>query len=180
MCGDHPDGARCVLLTTAEKVARAFDPHQPDTSPLQGPPHGAGGAGAVRLFAGDAPPLDAFNAHTGECGCDAPFLWVRLVRRYRTSDFPAPAVGAGCGADPAVTVEAGVARCAALGAEPAWQEWEEEAAAALDDSWRLETAMCWAAAALARCGMDAAQDETVPHGPDGGAAGWVATMHVRL
>ncbi len=173
MSGDPFD---CAINTCMSALRQAFGSSSP-TPPL------GGGTDAVRLFAGEAIPLAAWNAHTDQPGCDAPFLWVRVERRYRTGmEFPAPFVGARpCSMPRAVAIEMGVARCAVTEAEPSWEDYEREAEVSFDDSWRLETAMCWASKELvsSECATQTGLDAILPSGPDGGVIAWTGTLYVQ-
>lgn len=175
MSGRKVDQASCVVDAAMNALREAF---APASNPL------GGGTTAVRFFAGDAAPLAAWNAHAGECGCGEPFIWVRLVRRYRTGEaFPAPYAGASpCGMPTAVAVEVGIARCAVVDAEPCWADYENEAEVSLDDSWRLELAMCRMQSLVTSqgCGVSFAQDVETPYGPEGGITAWVCTVYVQL
>jgi hypothetical protein len=157
------------------------------------PPDG-GGSTDVRFFAGDSAPSAAFNAYAAESDCGNPFLWVRVVKRYRLSsftsrrrgDFPSPAVDANpCGAPRAVQIEIGVARCApsATSAAPTWAEYATEAEYSLDDSWRLELVLCRAMGTLRsseKGSYDVGIDAIIPEGPEGGVMGWTALAYVEF
>lgn len=145
------------------------------------PPIG-GGSTEVRLLAGDAIPLAMWNAHADE-GCDEPFLWVRLARRFRSREFPAAEVAATpCGAPAAAMIEIGVGRCAVMDAEPSWDQYAAEAEIALDDSWRIELALCRAASLVTgdHTAKSAAVDDVVPFGPEGGVIAWTGNLYVQL
>lgn len=150
------------------------------------PPDG-GGSTDVRFFAGDAAPLAAFQAYTSTTNCGSPFLWVRVVKRYRLSsftsrrrgDFPSAAVDANpCGAPRAVQLEIGVARCALADPQPSWQEYADEAEVSLDDSWRLERALCSVQGTL-RENYDLGIDAILPQGPEGGVMAWTAFAYAQ-
>lgn len=149
------------------------------------PPPG-GGRVAVRFLAGDgALPVSLFVPGGGECD---PLVWVRVSRRYRSrhAEFPAAVVGdRPCGsADVArvLEVEVGVARCTTMEADPDWSTLHAEAVAALDDTWRIETALCVAASRLraAKPGRLVATDTIVPAGPSGGVIAWSGMAYVQL
>lgn len=166
----------CILNELISALREAFDP---DSSL---PPIG-GGTTNVRLFAGDAVPLAAWDAHNADESCDHPFIWVRLVRRYRTQQFPAPYVGpAPCGMPSAVAIEVGVGRCAVVDAEPSWEQYANEAEISIDDSWRIDLALCRAMSKIEanECGLSTAIDSVVPYGPDGGVIAWIGTGYVQL
>jgi hypothetical protein len=166
----------CILNELIAALREAFDPNSTH------PPIG-GGTTDVRLFAGDAIPLSAWDAHREGSDCSNPFLWVRLVRRYRTQQFPSPYVGpAPCGAAAVIAVEIGVGRCAVVDAEPSWQDYADEAEVSIDDSWRIDLALCRAMGKVAQqeCGLQTAIDSVVPYGPEGGVIAWIGTGYVQL
>ncbi|UYL88132.1 hypothetical protein SEA_EVAA_21 [Gordonia phage Evaa] len=145
------------------------------------PPIG-GGSTDVRVFAGDGIPIETWNAHADN-GCDNPFLWVRLVRRYRTENFPSPSTSpSNCSLPRAAAIEVGVGRCAVVGLEPSWEDYANEAEVSIDDSWRIELALCRALAKareqhLAHAG---ASDLIAPYGPDGGIVAYLGMGYVQF
>jgi hypothetical protein len=141
-----------------------------------------GNVGTVRFFAGDGAPLAAWDSHASQ-GCDTPFVWVRLVRRYLSHEFPAPAVSINPCLNSAirvVAVEAGVGWCAVVDAEPTWAEYATEAAASMDASWRIEIALKRAACALKADddGILVGRDTLAPYGPEGGVIAWTGVLYV--
>lgn len=169
------DPAQCALH---DVVCALMDVFGPEVSVV---PMG-GACSEVHVFAGDALPIAAWNTYVDD-GCTSGFLWVRLVRRYRTQNFPAPAVVDNtCGLSEVLTVEMGIARCALMDEAPTPQQYDEEAAISLDDSWRLSLAQCRAAALLkeSECGLSTALDIVSPFGPEGGVIAWVATIHIQV
>lgn len=171
------DPAQDVLVHLIRSLRTAFDPQAAN------PPVG-GGTANVRFFAGDSIPLAAWDAHAEGCGCNEPFLWVRLVQRYRTKNFPEPFRGAArCNeTSSALEIEVGAARCAIVKEEPEWCDWEKEAAVNLDDSRRVDAALCHAMA----CARDAddvgltAIGPVVPWGPNGGVIAVYGTVWVQV
>lgn len=150
-------------------------------------PPPTGGSNDVRFLAGEGPALVAFDLHTRNGQCKEPFLWVRVARRYRTDKAritltPVLDTGAHCGALPrVVAIEVGVARCSvAVNEKARWDDYEMEAQRGLDDSWRLELALCRAASRLRVTRNEVASDVINPVGPDGGIVAWVATAYVRI
>lgn len=171
------DGVECILNQTICALREAFDPAS------SYPPLG-GGSTIVRVFAGEATPLAAVDLHIAdvECGGD-PFLWVRLVRRYVTQTFPQPYVGPdGCAAQRVVAVEIGVARCAVISSSPEWAALAEEAEISLDDSGRIELALCRASTLMKskNCSDMQALDAVVPYGPEGGILAWTGTLYAAV
>lgn len=173
------DGVECILNQAICAMREAFDPAS------SYPPLG-GGSTTVRAFAGDATPLAAVDMHIADAGCgNDPFLWVRLVRRYRSQTFPTPYVGPeGCRSQRVAAVEVGVARCAVIetGEGTDWKALAEEAEISLDDSGRIELALCRASALMqsAKCSDMQAVDGIVPFGPDGGVIAWTGTLYAAV
>lgn len=171
------DPVSCVLNAVVCGMREAFSADSP------APPLG-GGTSKVRVFAGDAAPLAAWDAHREDCDCNEPFLWVRLMRRYRTKAFPAPYVGPDPCASPVVAaVEVGVGRCASTSLEGcSWETYADEAEVSLDDSWRVELALCRAAAIMKRgqCADLTATDAVIPYGPEGGVVAWIGTLYAQV
>lgn len=170
------DPANCVINTVAAAMRAAFDPESE-------PPPMGGGSTTVRLFAGEGLPIQAWDFHR-EDGCDEPFIWVRLMRRYRSDNFPAQYVGGDpCPKPVVVAIEVGVARCAAIAdGECDWNCYENEAEIELDDSWRIERALCYAATQLRRsnCALQVGLDALTPYGPDGGVIAWTGALFAEL
>ena len=172
------DGADCILNSVIRALKEAF-------SPTSASPPIGGGTERVRVFAGEAPPLSAVDMHLDDCGCgNDPFVWVRLMRRYRSQTFPQAYVGDnGCAAPRVVAIEIGVARCAAVFQESCdWTAYESEAEVSLDDSARIELALCRAASLMKRgeCSDAVALDAVVPYGPEGGIIAWIGTLYARV
>lgn len=171
------DPAEVAINALMQAMREAFGPSS------EQPPLG-GGSSDVKFFAGDAIPLAAWSAHSdGNTDCSVPFLWVRLERRYRSKDFPAPWVGpAPCDVPVVYSLELGVGRCAVVDPEPSWKDYQDEAEISLDDSWRVQLAMCRAASLLRRTTATVltAEDGVVPFGPEGGVIAWIGTMYVQL
>lgn len=173
------EGVECILNQVICAMREAFDPSS------SYPPLG-GGSTTVRVFAGAATPMAAVDIHINDTGCGQdPFLWVRLERRYRTQTFPQPYIGAnGCAAQVAVAVEVGVARCAVIetGDGPDWTALAEEAEISLDDSGRIELALCRASTLMTSKGCSDMQavDVIAPYGPDGGVIAWTGTIYAAV
>jgi hypothetical protein len=170
-------GVECILNQVILALREAFDPAS------SYPPLG-GGTTIVRVFAGDALPLGAVDIPIADTECgNTPFLWVRLVRRYRSYSFPQPYLGADDCAQVVAAVEIGVARCAAIYAQnPDWAVLASEAEISLDDSGRIELALCRASSLMktSKCSDLQALDAVVPHGPNGGVIGWVGTIYAAV
>jgi hypothetical protein len=169
------DEASNVINSFIGEMLAAFNPDDAVMPPL------GGGSNTVRFLAGDVIPLELWDAHTSASDCDEPFLWVRMTRRYRTSSFPAADTAAVAIMLPRViSLEIGVGRCSALSAEVDWGEIQTEAEVSLDDSWRIELALCNAVAQMKKQDRLVSIGEIVPFGPEGGVIAWSATAHVKL
>lgn len=169
------DSADCVLNHMGCAMKEWF-------GPSANPPLG-GGCDVVRFVAGDSLPIALWNAHSDDCGCGEPFLWVRMTRRYRTERFPqANTVAVPCSASIAISDEIGVARCSVLAAEPSWDDYAREMEISVDDSWRIDSAICRGFALARECGCAVATaiEVTTPAGPQGGVIAWFTTGHVQL
>lgn len=173
------DGVECILNQAICAMREVFDPAS------SYPPLG-GGSTVIRAFAGDATPLAAVDMHITDNGCGRePFLWVRLVRRYRSQTFPTPYLGAaGCQSQRVVAIEIGVARCAVI-QTPEGTDWKTlalEAEISLDDSGRIELALCRASALMQReqCSDMQAVDAIVPFGPEGGVIAWTGNLYAAV
>ena len=176
------DGADCIINKVICALKEVFSP----TS--SSPPIG-GGTELVRVFAGEAPPLSAVDMHLADpdCACgEQPFLWVRLMRRYPTDAdrFPSATLGQSpCGNMSAVAIEVGIARCAAVFSDDCdWTAYEAEAEVSLDDSRRIELALCRAATLMKRseCSDEQTVDAVIPYGPEGGVVAWIGTIYARV
>lgn len=172
---DCTDPASEIVSAVMEALRAAFDPASPC------PPTGGGKTAVVRFFGGDGIPMAAWNAHTDGEGCDHPFLWVRVIRRYRTNNLPTPVIDTtACGLSRVIALEIGVGRCATVEISPSWQEYAAEAEVSLDDSWRIESALCYAAALNRKLGYSCATDAIAPYGPEGGVVAWTGTIYVEF
>jgi hypothetical protein len=173
----YEDPANCIINLTITAVRDFFSPTSTQ------PPLG-GGTENIRLFAGDALPIAAWDAHREGDGCNEPFVWVRLARRYRSINFPAPYTGDNsCGSPVVVVVEVGVARCAAaVDPDCDWDCFQTEAEISADDSWRIERAMCHAAQLMRaqNCTASIGLDAVVPYGPDGGVVAWSGSLFAQF
>lgn len=166
-----PVGSIVPVFITA--MRQAFNP-----ADAVAPPTG-GGTTEVWTFAGDGALPDAVICKPG-----VPFLWVRLDRRFRTRkrDFPAAFVSNGNCADSdvirGVAIEVGIARCTTMEAKPKRAVLEDEATVSIDDSWRLDLALCMAAQALKSPDNFVATDTVAPIGPEGGLIAWTGMAYV--
>ncbi|MCV7424340.1 hypothetical protein H7K45_27715 [Mycobacterium yunnanensis] len=173
-CHDDASDVVDAFLTAMREV---FDPASPC------PPDG-GGSTLVRFFAGDGD-LPASLMPGPQSDCD-PLLWVRVAHRFRSrdTDFPAAYVGdAACGhADirRALAVEIGVGRYTTMEADPDWDTLATEAEISLDDSWRIEKALCAVAARLRSKTRAVATDTVAPFGPQGGVIAWTGMAYVQF
>ena len=125
--------------------------------------------------------LDGFLDSNGEprSDCDA-LVWVTVIRRYRTTVFPAEEyVSTNCGQPRAITVQVGIARCSAMmdeyGTPPPADRIAHEARRGLDDAGRLDAALCAAGRSLSDAGTinGFAIDASEPVGPEGGVVSWM-------
>lgn len=133
----------------------------------------------VRYFAGDGAPLAAWDSHASQ-GCEEPFVWVRMIRRYRSQTFPAPTINTSpCGLTRVVSVELGVGWCALVEQEPTWAEYAREAEISQDVSWRIEEALCMASRLLTRDSSErlTGTDTITPYGPEGGVIAWTGVLY---
>lgn len=166
------DPAAEVVLTLTAVLREAFDPDGPC-----GAPEG-GGTTVVRFFASDGGVI-------WDAKCAQPHVWVRVDRRYRSrvGEFPRAFVGddpCGSGVLRVLAVEVGVARCSSADAAPKWDKLEREAQVSLDDSWRIESALCGAVKRLRRADRAVATDTVAPVGPEGGLIAWTGMVYVQL
>lgn len=176
------DPASDIVNAFITAMKAAFNPDDTVQAPL------GGGSTDVRFFASDgALPTSVVDPEGGlAIGCKAPFLWVRVDRRFRSrqSEFPAVYVGdKDCKAADVVrgvAVEVGVARCSDMSAKPKWSVLEREAEISLDDSWRIELALCMAATILSKADHAVATDTIAPLGPDGGLIAWTGMAYVSF
>ena len=168
------DPASDVITTFTNALAAAYNVGS------SCPPDGLTTTPEVYFFGGDSAPLEAWNAHTADPGCDVPFLWVRFAGRYRTRNFPEPVTGAvECGVPSAIEVELGVGWCATIdGVSPS--DYAGDAEASLIHSWRLDRARECAVATLREDNHKIALDIIAPYGPEGGIMAWMTSTHVSL
>jgi hypothetical protein len=158
-------------------VTRLQEVFAPDASvrPL------GGGTDRVRVVAGEAvTPPEWVGTDSDSCDGCGPFVWVRLVRRWRTEEFPTEAVTARCTLQKAITIEAGIARCHPLTDDP--DELEQLAAVQWDDAWRIDLALCAAMADAKRAGKasDTALGAGEPWGPEGLVLVWTQLAYAEL
>lgn len=145
------------------------------------PPDGLTASPEVYFFGGDTAPLEAWNAHSADPGCDVPFLWVRFAGRYRTRVFPDPVTGAvECDVPSAIEVEMGVGWCATIDSAATPADYAVDAEASVIHSWRLDSARCLALSTLRAENHKVAIDIIVPYGPEGGIMAWMTSTHVSF
>lgn len=178
------DKALTLAGLVVDELGRWFNPEGPG----QAPPVG-GKVPVVHVLVGSDVSPPAWMA-VGEdeepsCeGCDA-FLWVRFSGRWRSDRFPAgrgfdAATLGGGRAKPAISLEVGIARCHPLDPDPA--EEMRLFRTQLDDSWRIDQALCNA--------LTKAEDRNVathtaigtgePYGPEGLVLVWTQTAQAQL
>lgn len=169
------DKAVTIIGLVAEQLRAFFG----DTAAVQ--PLG-GGTNTVRILAGDSAVIPEWlSGEQEDCGDCGPYLWVRLVRRWRSgNEFPQELPVAKCGTGRAITVEAGIARCFPITDDPT--ELEQLALVQLDDSWRIDNALCLAMAKAEREGvaLNTAIGAGEPIGPEGLAILWVQQASAQL
>lgn len=173
------DNASCIINHLKNALYLAFKTDQ-DSPPLG---DGIDSVEAVKFFAGDGIPLAFFQSLTNGGEDCSPFIWVRLHNRYRTLNFPTPHVGpAPCGTGRAVKIEVGIARCAIIDPEPSDDDYATEAEIELDDSNRIDLALCAGlrAALKHECATATALDNVLPFGPEGGVIAWMGLGYAAL
>ena len=170
------DPASEIVTAYTTALTEAFDPAS------SCPPLGGTAPAVVRFFGGDGIPMAAWNAHTsGGEDCDVPFLWVRVIRRYRTAKFPEQNIGIdSCSLPRVMALEIGVGRCATTDLDPTWDDYADEAEISLDDSWRIELALCRGAALVRGLGYSAGSGSVEPYGPDGGVVAWTGEAYAQF
>lgn len=165
---------------TAQVIGLVVEQMRVFFTPQQKVPPVGGGTIVIHIVAGDAVPPPEWIGGENCQGCD-PYIWVRLVRRYRSQDFPSEASGpVKCTVRPVIVIEAGVSRCAPMEMSAAdeelqaWTQW--------DDSWRIDRALCAAmkAAETAGAAVNTNLGEGLPFGPEGLAIGWTQTASAQL
>lgn len=171
---DCIDPAAHVIDVATVALRDVFDPDS------ECPPRG-GGSTKVRFLTSDDGGLPFWDG-----SCKQPFLWLRVQQRYRstTRDFPAAVVGSsvcGTGSIRVLAVELGVARCSVAGAKtPSWDKLHEEALVGLDDSWRIEKALCVMVGRLRAKDRAVGTDSIAPVGPEGDVVGHTGVAYVQF
>lgn len=133
--------------------------------------------GVVHFLPGDAALWDPLVGE-GD-GCDDPFLWVRLMSRFRTSHFPEPEVLNTCTGVDVLHLELGVGRCVNIDPGIDYTILATEAEWGLDDSWRLDRTICLLRGVLQKDVMIASEPIT-PSGPDGGGLVWTVVLYIGI
>ena len=157
-------------------MKQAFNPADAVQPPL------GGGSDKVHFVAGDVVPLEMWDSFAQGTNCLEPFLWVRLVRRFRSKVFPAETIDdSNCSLPRVVRIEVGIGRCAVLPRSNGIYDWDQLAVAAevsMDDSYRIELALCRARSLLINNAV--ATDTIAPFGPEGGVTAWAGTALVQI
>lgn len=175
-----PDKAVGVIGCVAERLRQFFGP---DT---EFPPIG-GAIHQVHVLAGDQvapPPWVGTTEDCTDCTDCSAYLWVRLVSRWRTGQSQnmtaSAAVIGKCNQARGITVEAGVARCHPL--EGTRDELEQHALIQMDDSWRMDNALCagMADAEAAGFASDTGLGTGEPYGPEGLLIIWTQRAYAQL
>lgn len=172
------DPASDVVTAFVNALRQHFDPAS-DCPPV------GGGSAEVRLIVGDdGSPAVAWEERSD---CKAPFLWVRVCRRFRsrTGAFPRAFEGARvCDAKDVfnvLEVEVGVARCVSTKLPASKQVRADEAEYSLDDSWRIERTLWVATCRLGRDDKRLVATDTVEvFGPEGGLTAWTGRAFVEI
>jgi len=162
-----------VVVAAQSSLLKAFNPNDR----IQ-PPEG-GGSTVCRVIAGDAVALELWDAHAVGSNCVEPFLWVRVRRRFRSNQFPAPAIDTSqCSMPEVAELEIGIGRCTRISEMVDWKQQATEAVVSLDDSWRIGLAACMFKGLLPT--QDVGVGTTNPYGPEGGIVGWITSIFVSL
>jgi hypothetical protein len=152
-------------------------------SPTSDYPPVGGGSTKVHFVSGEGPSWDPLAGRIGEQGddedCPDPFLWVRLVNRYRSETFPEATMRPGCPGIPVLVLEVGVGRCVNIDAAVDWSIIATEAEWGLDDAFRLDKIVCVLTGYLGERALVAAEPIT-PEGPDGGGIVWSTTIFIGI
>lgn len=142
------DKAVGVIGAVEASLGRWFGPDS------EFPPIG-GAIEQVHVLAGDQVAPPPWVGISEDCSNCSAYLWVRLVARWRTGQSanqpPSAAVIAKCNQSRGITIEAGVARCHPL--EGTRDELEQHALIQLDDSWRIDNALCAGMKAAEKAGF---------------------------
>lgn len=179
---DCPQDQASDIITAYVKALR-------DTYHPKGPCPPVNGSTNVRLLTGAGPAAAAFDLHRAQTkDCKEPMLWVRLARRYRVQpggSLAQPVIdnAVRCLDTPRVVqVEIGVARCAVAEQQRnvKWDDYQLEAEQALDDSARIENALCLAGSALRAKGHLVGSNTIDPYGPEGTVILWVGVAYVQF
>jgi len=172
---DVTDPAEPIINAFTTALKAAFNPNDANQPPL------GGGSTTVRFMAGDVVPLELWDANASGTECAEPILWVRVMRRSRARDMsieraqPTP-----CGLLRFIDIEIGVGRCAVMGETVDWGAIAREAEISLDDSFRIDLALCMAAGMLRDDGHQFAVGTVVPYGPAGGVIAWSGDAKISL
>lgn len=168
------DPAFEVVTAATAALRDAFRPDDPLCPPEKG-------SSTVRFIPGDG------NALPWDGKCSEPFLWVRVHNRYRSTkrEFPAAWVDDGpidveSATIRVLAVEVGVARCASEDEPPKMDKLETEALQALDDSWRIETALRALVCRLRSPERAVAVDTIAPVGPEGSVSAVTGMVYVQF
>lgn len=164
-------GVQTIVGLVVDELKAVFDASaQPVGTPTD----------TVHIVAGDQviPPAWAGDQ---DCVGAFPYIWVRLVQRYRAGGGLGEAGYLSCRSARGIEVEAGVARCAPWD-EQTVAEQEQQALVQWDDSGRVDAALCRAARRAEQDGVATGSGlgPGVPYGPEGLLIAWIQTMRMRL
>lgn len=168
------------IVTKVIVIMRAiFGPEGAGCAPV------GGGTNRVNFVTGEGPDWDPMVGRYGEdsddAACQNPFVWVRLVSRYRSEQFPEPTVINTCGGISVIALELGVGRCVNIDPVADYDVIAQEAEWGLDDSYRLDKVVCILTGPDG-LGKDAliAADPILPSGPEGGGIVWSTNVTIGI
>lgn len=173
-CDDFVDPAYAVITTVINAFKLYYDPDS-DCPPR------AGGTKEVHFVSGEGPGWDPMAGRMGEDAENScsPFLWVRVMQRYRSTAFPEATLINPCGGVDVLQVELGVGRCVDISPTADWDAVHLEAVDQLDDMFRLEQVICIVKGEL-RDTAEVASEPIIPEGPMGGGLAVTAGIYIGI
>lgn len=170
------DPAQIYAGVVQAAMRKIFDPARTDECRPLGE-----GTTDVKFFASATTPLAAWDSFSRDGECTGPFMWVRLVSRYRSTEFPQQSTAPGpCAGTRVIELEVGIGRCVMMRETTDWQVMAEEMEISRDDSFQIENILCLASGELATTHHVSlvSTDNIVPYGPAGGIQGWSGILYV--